>query len=226
MSEKIDSGWNQLFKITAWGIILSAVTIPISMVVFFIWPPFPADIFAVIQGSKLAGVMSLDFMYVLGNAFALTLFPALYLALKGQNKSWALIALVLGLVALIALIPARPIVEMLQLSARYAAATSDAQRTIYQAAGEATLALFTGTAYYVHYILGTISLLISSILMLRSPFFSKAAAYVGIVSNVSAFGLLIPGIGVYISLVSVVGLLVWWLMLARVFLWLGSTRAA
>ena len=97
---------------------------------------------------------------------------------------------------------------MLALSDLYAAATTDAQRAIYLAAAESTLALFHGTAFNAHYILGSTSLLISSFLMLRSEVFGKRTAYVGILTNVVVFGLYVPTIGVYLSLLSVVGYLV------------------
>jgi hypothetical protein len=50
----------------------------------------------------------------------------------------------LSLVGIMAFIVARPAFEMLSLSDGYAAATSDAQRSAYLAAGEATLAVFPG----------------------------------------------------------------------------------
>jgi hypothetical protein len=221
MSKEIEPGWESLYKISGWAAILGAVLIPLSIVAFFFWPIYPDNIFRVIQQSRIAGVMSLDFMYTVSNIVAIPIFLALYLSLKETDRGWALIALVLGFIGLVALVPARPIAEMLTLSDKYAAATSEAQQAIYLAAGEATMAAFRGTAYYVHYVLGTISLLISAFLMLRSPLFGKAAATVGIVSNLAAFGLFIPQIGVYISILSVLGLLVWWVQIAQVFLRLG-----
>jgi hypothetical protein len=83
------------------------------------------------------------------------------------------------------------------------------------------LAQFHGVAYHAHYILGSASLLISSFLMLRSDTFSKATAYVGIVTNIVVFGLYVPGIGVYISMLSVVGYLIWYILIARRLIQLG-----
>jgi uncharacterized membrane protein YczE len=116
---------------------------------------------------------------------------------------------------------------MFALSDQYAAATTDAERAIYEANGQAMLAHFHGMAYHAHYILGSTSLLISSFLMLHSHTFRKATAYVGIVTNMVVFGLYVPEVGVWISMLSVVGYLVWYILVARRLIrlgWGGSQR--
>jgi hypothetical protein len=218
--------WRGLYKIGAVAAMISIVVIPLSIIAFFVWPPWPDNILAVIQKDWLAGLMGLDFMYLFSNVFAVPLFLVLYVTLKEVDEGWALIALVLGLLGLICLVPARPIPEMFALSNQYAAATANAQRAICLAASEAMLAHFHGMAYHVHYILGSLSLLISSFLMLRSNLFSKATAYVGIVTNIVVFGLYVPEVGAYISLLSVLGILIWYILIARRLFQLGwGTRA-
>jgi hypothetical protein len=103
---------------------------------------------------------------------------------------------------------------MVALSDQYAAATG-ADKATYLAASEAILSLFHGTAFHTHYLLGSTSLLISSFLMLRSDLFGRATAWVGIVTNVVVLGLYVPVIGVYLSLLSVVGYLIWYALIAR-----------
>jgi hypothetical protein len=213
--------WQRLYKIGAVAALISVVIIPLTIVAFFVWPLWPDDVLLVIQEDWLAGLMGLDFMYLFSNVFALPFFLVLYVTLKEVDESWALIALPLGLLGLVCLVPARPIPEMFVLSGRYAAAATDAERAIYQAAGEAMLAHFHGMAYHTHYVLGSASLLISSFLMLRSDTFSKATAYVGIVTNVVVFGLYVPQVGAYISLLSVVGYLIWYILIARRLFQLG-----
>jgi hypothetical protein len=202
-----------LYRIGGIAAVLSTILIPISIIAYFIWPTFPGsavEIFAIIQRDRLAGLMSLDFPYLFGNIFGIPLFIVLYVTLKRTSESLSVIALGLGFIALISLIPARPIVEMFVLSDQYAGATTDVQRSQFAAAGEAILALFHGTAFQVHYLLGSASLLLSSIIMLRSPIFSKATAVVGIVTNTLVFGLYVPEIGVYISILSVFPFMVIW----------------
>jgi hypothetical protein len=213
--------WLGLYRSGAVAALISFVIIVLSIVAYVVWPPFPDDILALIQQDKLAGLMSLDFMYLLGNIFAIPFFLVLYVTLKEVDESWALIALTLGLFGLVSLVPARPIPEMFALSDRYAAATTEAERVIYQADGEALLAVFYGMAYQAHYILGSASLLISSFLMLRGETFGKATAYVGIVTNIVVFGLYVPEVGVFLSLLSVVGYAIWYILIARRLIRLG-----
>jgi hypothetical protein len=216
--------WRSLYRIGAVAALLSVIAIPLSIVAFFIWPLWPTNILLVIQENWVAGLMGLDFMYLLSNVLAIPFFLVLYVTLKEVDDGWALIALTLGLLGLVCLVPSRPIPEMFALSDKYAAATTDAGRAIYQAAGEAMLAHFQGMAYHAHYVLGSASLLISSFLMLRSDAFSRATAYVGIVTNIVVFGLYVPAIGVYISMLSVVGYLVWYVLIARRLFQLGWFR--
>jgi len=60
--------------------------------------------------------------------------------------------------------------------------------------------------------------------MLRSRVFSKTTAYLRIASSVLDFGIYLPGIGLILSLFSVVFLLIFHLLIARKLLQLG--RAA
>jgi hypothetical protein len=213
--------WRSLYRIGAVAAVISIVVIPLSIVTLFVWPLWPDNILAVIQEDWLAGLMGLDFGYLFSNVFAVPFFLVLYVTLKEVDDSWALLAVTLGLVGLVCLVPARPIPEMFAVSDRWAAAATEAERAIYQANGEAMLTHFHGMAYHAHYILGSASLLISSILMLRSATFKKATAYVGIVTNIVVFGLYVPEVGVWISMLSVVGYLIWYILIARKLFRLG-----
>jgi hypothetical protein len=214
LAQAKNARWMWLYKIGIVAAHISLILIPISMVAFFIWPPFPEDILTVIQEDVLAGLMSLDFLYLLGNFFGIPLFLVLFVTLRRVDDSWALIALTLGFIALVCIVLARPIFEMLVLSSQYAAA-AETDKATYLAASEVILSLFHGTAFHAHYLLGSASLLISSFLMLRSDVFGKATAWVGIVANIVVFGLYVPVIGVYLSPLSVVGYLIWYALIAR-----------
>ena len=85
------------------------------------------------------------------------------------------------------------------------------------------VAIFHGTAFQVSYILGSITGFLIAAVMLRSGIFSKTTAYLRIGSSVFDFGIFIPGIGLFISLLSVVFLLVFNIMVARRLLQLSSS---
>ena len=186
--ETNQSRWKELYKIGAITAILSEIILVLGIVDYFIYPFAPGNmstesIFLLLQNDKLGGLISLDFHLVLGNVFGILLFLALFVSLKQVNESYALIALVLGLIADILIFPARPISELFSLSGLYANATTEAVKNQYLAAGEALLLLFNGTSWFLNTLLGGFSLLISSLLMLRSNVFNKSTAIVGIITN-------------------------------------------
>lgn len=222
-----DPRWKDLYKIGGIACTASVIIIVLGFIAYFIWPYAPgrittADIFASIQTDWLGGLVALDFLLLLGNLVSILVFVALYVALKQVNESYALIALVVGLVGLAAIIPSRPIAEMFSLSHLYTTAATEAEQNHYLAAGEALLALFNGSAWIINTILGTISLLISALLMLRSTIFGKATAYVGIITTVVTLGFFLPGIGAFLLFLSLPLMVIWEIQLARRFFQLGQ----
>ena len=224
-AETADSRWNWLYRVGGAAVLISVVLIPISIIDYIAWPPpsTAIDSFTLFQNNRLAGLMSLDLMYLVGNVLAIPILLALYVALRRASESFMAIATALGFVGIVALFASRPAFDMLYLSEQYAAATTDAQRAMFLAAGEAMLAIFNGTAFHLHYIFGAIALLIVSFVMLRSNVFSKATAYVGIIANVLVFGLYVPKIGIVLSIISVFPfLLMWYILIARRLFQLGQ----
>ena len=96
---------------------------------------------------------------------------------------------------------------------------------MFLAAGEAKLATFHGTSFHVSYVLGSISGLIMSLVMLKSNLFTKTTAYVRIASSVFDFGLYLPVIGLYVSMFSVFFLFAWNIMIARRLFQLGKVSS-
>ena len=221
--ETNQSRWKELYKIGAITAILSEIILVFGIVAYFVYPFAPGNIstegiFMLLNKDKFGGLISLDFHLVLGNVFGILLFLALYISLKQVNESYALIALVLGLIADVLIFPARPISELFSLSGLYANATTEAVKNQYLAAGEALLLLFNGTSWFLNTLLGGFSLLISSLLMLRSNVFSKSTAIVGIVTNAAVCLFFIPKIGLLLLFLSLPGYMIWYFQLARKFL--------
>ncbi|MBU2009772.1 MAG: DUF4386 family protein [Chloroflexi bacterium] len=117
--------------------------------------------------------------------------------------------------------------NMLSLSSEDAAAATDADRSMFLAAGQAMLAIYNGTAFHVNYLIGGAALLIISFVMLRSNIFSKATAYVGILAGVL---MLVPStagtIGLYFALVSLVPWAIFSVLIARRLFQLGQGVSA
>ncbi len=222
----IDPKWNSLFKIGGTAALLM-VAITISQFIIFIiaQPPVDGtaiDWFTLFQKNAFQGLLGFEFLLVIYALLSILVSVALFAVLKSANHSLAVLFLVLSAIGGMAFILARPALEMLSLSNQYAAATTEVQRTTLLAAGEVMVAFFHGTAFQVSYFLGSISGLIIAIVMLRSKIFSKTTAWLRIGSSIFDFGLFIPGIGLFISLLSVVFLLVFNIMVALKLLQVGN----
>jgi hypothetical protein len=222
----IDTRWKDLYKIAGIAAIVSELVIFLGIVTYFIWPYAPGNnatesIFLLLQNDPLGGLVSLDLFLFIGNIFSITLFLALYVSLKQVNESYALIALALGLISVVLLIPSRPIIELFSLSRSYTSATTEAAKSQYLAAGTSLLAMFDGIGWFMNTLLGALSLLISSILMLKSNIYSKSTAYVGIITNAVICGFFIPSISIFLLFLSLPGYMIWYFLLAKRFFQMG-----
>jgi len=145
----------------------------------------------------------MDLIYIANNTVLILIYLALYTALKPVHASASLIALVLGLVGIAAYFSSNTAFEMLSLSRQYAAAVSEAQRTALLGAGQSMLAIYGGTAFDVYYVFNAATLLIFSVLIMHSPWFTRTIAAMGLASGIL---MIIPStagtIGLILSLVS------------------------
>lgn len=228
----IDPRWRDLYRIGGITCLVIPASIVIAILVYFIWPYTPGfthleTIFTLLHTNRLEGLLTLDLVMVLMIPVMIIHILALYVVLKQENASYALIALVLGLIGSVLILTARPLSEMVYLSDQYASATREITKSQYLAAGEAFHALFGGTAWLWWNILTGISYTISSFLMLKSDFFPKTTAYVGIVLFVLGSGFWLPGIGLVLSLLGTAGSVIWYLLQVRPFFQLtaGASQA-
>ena len=115
------------------------------------------------------------------------MFLPLYVVLKRVNKSYMAIATVLGFAGIAVYFASNTALSMLSLSDQYATATTEVQRTMLLAAGQAMLALnrfsspgaHPGAGGYMSLLLIAVAGMIISVVMLRSVDFNRATAYVG-----------------------------------------------
>jgi hypothetical protein len=219
------SSWNGLYK-TGGVAALLMVAITLTQFVSFIVAPPPleggaSDWFAFFQASPILGLLGFEALLVVYTLLSVLVAVALFVALRPASQSLAALFLVLSVIGSMAFMAARPVLEMLSLSQQYATAVTDAQRAVLLAAGEAMIAIFHGTAFQVSYLLGSITGFLIGAAMLRSNIFSRTMAYLRIGSSVFDFGIFIPGIGLYLSLFSVLFLLAFNILLACRLLQLG-----
>ena len=178
---------------------------PIQIIVYIASPPpsTAMGFFTLFQNNSLLGLLALDLLLIVDQVLYVPIILALYVTLRRTNESFMAIALTLGIVGIAAYFASNTAFNMLSLSDQYAAATTDAQRSMLLAAGQAMLAIYNGTAFQLSYVFQAVAGIITSAVMLRSNIFSKVTACVGILAGVIAFGLFVPKIGIFISIFSI-----------------------
>lgn len=227
-----DSRWNWLYKLGGAGALLTVGLIPIQIIVFIAWPPpgfQPTSgtviaYFTFLHSHKLLGLIDLDLLLIVDQILAIPIALALYVILRRASESFMLIATALSLVAITTYLASNTNFSLLSLSTQYAAGTSEAERSLFVAAGLAMMAIYAGTAFRVSYILGSIAMIIVAAVMLRSNIFSRVIAWVGILASVIGLGLYVPKIGLYLAFLSVPFLAIWNILIARRLFQLGHGK--
>jgi hypothetical protein len=137
-----------------------------------------------------------------------------------------LIAIYLALLGVVVFIVPRVLqLALLPLSDLHAAATGDAQRTLYLAAGEALSQVSTATPQTLGFLLMAAAGMIVSVVVLQSSIFGpsaalgKVAGYVGIAGFVTALAnyaswLLAPAIAEMIMPINGLLWFVWWIVIS------------
>jgi hypothetical protein len=215
-SDSSERRWDRLYRTGAVAALVTVGLFLVQIAAFFLWPP-PSTVaghFAVLQSRPIVGLVSLDFLILVDEVLAIPLCFALYLSLRRGHEAVMLLATAFTAASIMCFLIATPALNMLYLSQKYAAATTGAEQEGLLAAGEAVLSSWMGTPYQVGYALGSIDMLLVGWVMLRSQIFSKAEGYVGIAAALVGFGVYVPKVGVLISIVSVVGMQVWYVMIA------------
>jgi hypothetical protein len=150
--------------------------------------PLPAtanDWFMLFQSNPITGLLDYWGLEVPMYAMFVLVFLALYVVLRETNQSAMAIALIFVLLGAGIFFATNNPFTMLSLSNQHAAATTDAQRAAFLAAGEAVLANTGQRAvggFNVGLFLVSIAGLLVSAVMLQSDSFSKSTAYVGILA--------------------------------------------
>ncbi len=212
-----DSQVNGLYKVGGAAALLIVALTVVQIVVFIANPP-PSTVmgyFALFQKSAILGLLAMDLLLMAIYALWGLMYLALFAALRRVSHSLTAIATVFGFLGIAIYFASNTAFNMLSLSRQFTAATTDAQRSAFLAAGQAMLAIYQGSAFQVSYLFLSAAPLLLSFVMLRSPAFGKATACVGVLGNLLGFGLFVPGIGITLSVISVVILAIWNVLIAR-----------
>jgi hypothetical protein len=141
------------------------------------------DWFSLFQINPFMGMRNLGLLNIFLNGFSVLLYFAFYAAHRDHPlKPYAALTALVAIIGAAIFYATNRSFAMLALSQQYAAAASEAQRAVLEAAGASLLAV--GQSHTPGTFLGFFLLeaagLLASIVMLRSGIFSRATAIVGI----------------------------------------------
>lgn len=219
--------YRRLYVIGAAAALIQLAAILAYTVVIAMLGPVPAgaEAYFALQGAdRLGSVLRGDFLFLLLFGGYLGTFPALYVALRRASPVYAMFATLFTLVAVTICFASESTFALQHLGDLYAAATTEAQRVQLAAAGEAIIAadLWHSSGAYVSGILLQGGGVIISLVMLRSPHFSKVTAVAGLLGNAldltqHVLHPLAPSLAAPIQMLMGPFYLVWFPMLARDF---------
>jgi hypothetical protein len=188
-AEAAESGWKGLYKLGGVTALITLVVPLAEIAINFL--PGVADLtqrtvtvidwFTLFQNHWFLGLRNLGLLNIVGAALLAPTFFAIYSALRRDNEAFGAFGTILFFVGVAVYITSNRAFSMLSLSGQYASATTDAQRSLFIAAGQAMLAEGESRSGIL---LIEFACLVISVVMLRGKVFSKATAYAGILGNV------------------------------------------
>lgn len=231
--ETTESNWKSLYKVAGFAAMLAVFVALTDIVLTF----FPAgaeqpgsmtavDWFELFHRNWFFGLRNLGLLpNILTLVLLIPVFLALYAAHRHVTPAYALLSMVLSLVGTAIYLSNNAAFPMLTLSLKYSAATSDAERLLLAAAGEAILAhgedftpgVFTG------FLFGEVAIITISAVMLRCGVFTRTTAYAGILGGIfltvfTVWATFIPilfAVSMILAMVGGLSSIVWYILTAR-----------
>jgi len=183
---EIPVSWNPLYRTASIAALAVVMLIPVQLFVFIAWPPpeTAEDFFNLFGKNAFLGLLSLDLIYLLNNAILILFYLGLYLSLRKTSPSAMLISLILGLIGIAVYYSSSIAFEMLSLSNQYQVAEAPESKQQFLASAQTLLAVYKGTAFDIYYVLNGATLLILSLVMLKSKVYSRSTALWGLASGI------------------------------------------
>jgi len=185
--ELLESERKRIYKIGGIAALLTIAVALVEMLLTF----FPGgnashetviDWFTQLQDNWFMGLRNLGLLNIVMFTFGIPMYFALYTAHLKVNKAFAAFSMIVSFIGVTVFFATNRAFSLLELSGQYAQATSDAQRAMFAAAGQAMLSVgrshSPGT--FIAFFLGELAGILMSVVMLRGGVFSKTTALVGI----------------------------------------------
>ena len=192
--ESPSSEWTGLYKLGAVTSLLILCTALLEILITFLPGGYASaetvvDWFNLLHDNWFLGLRNLGLLNIVMTALSIPMFFALCMTHWKVNPKYSALSMIISFIGVAVFYATNRAFAMLDLSNQYVAASTEAQRTILEAAGQALLAVgqshVPGT--FLGFCLSEIAGILISIVMLQGGIFSKLNAWVGILG----FGMLL-----------------------------------
>ena len=222
--------WSGLYKLGAVTSLLILCTALLEILITFLPGGYASaetvvDWFNLLHDNWFLGLRNLGLLNIAMTALSIPMFFALCMAHWKVNPKYSALAMIISFIGVAVFYATNRAFAMLDLSTQYAAASTDAQRAVLEAAGQALLAVgqshTPGT--FIGFCLSEIAGILISFVMLRGGIFSKLTASAGVLG----FGMLfvyeicqsfVPGSSSFALIFAMIGgilNLVWYALIAQ-----------
>ena len=185
--EETSREWTGLHKLGAVTSLLILCTAVLEIVITFLPGGYASaetvvDWFNLIHDNWFLGLRNLGLLNIVMTTLGIPMLFALCMAHWKVNPEYSALALIISVIGDAVFYATNRAFAMLDLSNQYALASTNVQRTVLEAAGQAMLAVgqshTLGT--FIGFCLSEIAGILISVVMLRCGIFSKLNAYAGI----------------------------------------------
>ena len=229
-SGTLESNWKSLYRIGG-AAALGTVLVGVAEIGITILPggngAYEAvfDWFTLFQNNCFMGLRNLGLLNILFTALGIPTFFALYGAHRRTSQTLAALAMIISFVGVAVFYATNRAFAMLDLSHQYALATTEAQKAILAAAGQAMLSVgkshTPGT--FMAFFLSESAGILMSLVMLRDKIFSNANAYAGILGFtfllifeiITSFVPVLQSLAMILAMLGGILSMVWDILLAR-----------
>lgn len=190
--ENSDKQWKNIYLIGGTTTIVVLFGIIIDMVVGSITggnvtslPQTAIERFNQIRDNRLLGLYNLDLLNIINQIIMIPSIFAIYAAHRKVNQANALLALILFVTGTAIFVANNTALTMLDLSNKYFSATTEVQKNLIAAAGEAMLAkgAHGSLGVFIGFALPTFANVLMSLVMIKGKIFSKATSYTGFLGS-------------------------------------------
>ena len=233
--DAVEIEWKGMCRIGAVAALILLAYSVITMIVMA-WlggPPGTAqECFVLLRRNPLTTVLRLDLLTILVMPFFYFLYAGLFGAVRGNSFALTALSTALAFVGVTLILSTPSVLSLIHLGNQYAAATTEARRTLLLAAGEAVMSadMWHSTGAMIGGLLLQLAGVLISVAMLKTRVFSKLTGYLGIVTHGLdlahiLIGVFVPAAGVILLVLAGPLYLVWFPLVGRRLYQLGRLEA-